>query len=66
MSPLVFVIAGVCVFENSASIRCSDSELWRDTRDCDQTVGGRVFNGLKSVTVFCGYAQCVHTLIPHR
>ena len=54
----VFVIAGVCVFKNSASIHCRGSELWRDTRDCDQTVSGRVFNGLKPVTVFCDHAQC--------
>ena len=56
----MFVIAGVCVFKNSASIHCRGSELWRDTRDCDQTVSGRVFNGLKPVTVFCDHAQCVH------
>ena len=56
VSPLVFVIAGVCVFENSASIHCGGSGLWRDTRDHDQTVSGRVFNSLKPVTVFCDHA----------
>ena len=65
-SHCVFVIAGVCVFKNSASIHCRGSELWRDTRDCDQTVSGRVFNGLKPVTVFCDHAQCVHKAFTAR
>ena len=59
------MIAGVCVFQNSASIHCGDSELWRDTRDCDQTVSGCVFNRLKPVTVFCDHAQCVHLKIEY-
>jgi len=57
----VFVVAGVCVFKHSASIHGRVSELLRDTRDFDQTVSGRVFNGLKPVTVFCDHAQCVHS-----